>query len=575
MNPEDLKALSLEDLAALAAEKREALDVLFAVEGTPSDEQITEAEALASDLVAIDAESSEREVAAAAKNEKFAALKAQFADAPPEETPEEKKKRLDEEKAAADEAEQAAAAEAEAEAAAEEEAAAKAAAEAEEAALVAAGKPVPSNIKQAARKTPRPKPPVVEPTSKVTILASADTGFASGTPLTIDEMGVALQNKVSGFSAPSRAMRGADIPMQKIPVAKISFETDDQLVIDNKTTDHMAVLASAVQESRLPEGSLVAAGGWCAPSETIYDLCEGETLEGLYSLPEVTIRRGGINYTKGPQFSDFYGTPWTGGAGFKQTEAQAIAGTTKDCYTISCPPFQEVRMDAVGLCIKVPILTEAGYPELIRRITSGSLTAHQHRLSVEKINRVVALSGAAKDYAVNGEGLGSSINDSLAGLTVIANKRREQFRFGLNSSMEIVLPFWTKDMFKDDLGRRQGRDTPASDTEIMAFFAARNLAVQFVYGWQPLATVLTGTGSMKYPATFQALMYPAGTFVAGVADVINLSAVYDAASLQVNTYTGTFMEQGLLVAEMCYDSDLVTLPTCNAGRSGAADFTCA
>lgn len=566
---DDIKNLPLEDLAALAVEKKGALDALFAIEGTPTDEQITEAEALASDLVAIDTETTERETAAAAKNEKFAALKAQFAGSD-EETEEERKQREAEEAKAAEEAEALAAAEAEEAAEAE----AKAAAEAEEAALVAAGKRVPSNIKQAARKVSRPKAPAVEPKSAVTILASADTGFASGTPLDIDEMGVALQNRVRGFTAPSRAHRGADIPMQKVPVAAISFDAPDELVIDNKTTDHMAVLASAVNETRLEGGSLVAAGGWCAPSETIYDLCEGETLEGLYSLPEVTIRRGGINFTKGPQFSDFYGTPWTNGAGFKQTEAQAIAGTTKDCYTISCPPFQEVRMDAVGLCIKVPILTEAGYPELIRRITSGSLTAHQHRLSVEKINRVVALSGAAKDYAVNGEGLGSSINDSLAGLTIIANKRREQFRFGLNSSMEIVLPFWTKDMFKDDLGRRAGRDTPASDAEIMAFFAARNLAVQFVYGWQPLATVATGTGQMNYPATFQALMYPAGTFVAGVADVINLSAVYDAASLQVNTYTGTFMEQGLLVAEMCYDSDLVTLPTCNAGRAGALDFTC-
>lgn len=566
---DDIKNLSAEDLAALLAEKSEALNALFAAvgEGAPDDAQIAEAEELASHIAALSAEDDARVAAANERAEKFSSLKSQFAggDEGDEETEEERKKREDEEQAAADaEAEQAAAAEAET---------AKTA-EAEEAALVAAGKKV-SNIARAARKTPRPKAPEAQAASKVTILASADTGFASGTPLDIDEMGVALQNRVRGFTPPSRAHRGADIPLQKVPVAAIGFETPDELVIDNKTTDHMAVLASAMNESRLPGESLVAAGGWCAPSETIYDLCEGETLEGLYSLPEVTVRRGGINFTKGPQFSDFYGTPWTNGAGFKQTEAQAIAGATKDCYTISCPPFQEVRMDAVGLCIKVPILTEAGYPELIRRITSGSLTAHQHRLSVEKINRVVALSGAAKDYAVNGEGLGSSINDALAGLTIIANKRREQFRLALNASLEIVLPFWVKDMFKDDLGRRQGRDTPASDAEIMAFFAARNLAVQFVYGWQPLATVATGTGSLNYPATFQALMYPAGTFVAGVADVINLSAVYDAASLQVNTYTGTFMEQGLLVAEMCFDSDLVTLPTCNAGRSGAADFTCA
>lgn len=559
----DIKNLSLDEIAAASTEKNEALEALFAAvgDGVPTAEQITEAETLASDIEALAARKDEIEASNAEAAEKFAGIKAQFAAKPEgDEKEDEDEKEEEEERLAA-----------------EQEAAAAPEAEAAEEAVVAAGAKRTGNVKRAARKTERPAAPQVEEQqAKVTIVASADTGFSSGQVIDLDQMGEALQSRVRGFSKPSEAMAGADIPMQFVPVAGVKFDAPDNLVIDSKTTDHMAVLASAMDENRLAGGSLVAAGGWCAPSETIYDLCEGETLEGLFSLPEVTVKRGGINYTKGPQFSDFYGTPWTAGAGFKQTEAQAIAGATKDCYTISCPPFQEVRMDAVGLCIKVPILTEAGYPELIRRITSGSLTAHQHRLSVEKIDRVVALSGAAKDYALNGNPIGSSVSDSLAGLSLIANKRREQFRLSLTASLEVILPFWVKDMFKDDLGRRNGRDAASvSDAELTAHFTERHLAVQWVYGWQPLNTVATGTQGQNYPATYQALMYPAGTFVAGVTDVINVSAVYDAASLQVNVYTGTFMEQGLLVAEMCYDSDLVTLPVCNAGRTGAADFTCA
>jgi hypothetical protein len=94
--------------------------------------------------------------------------------------------------------------------------------------------------------------------------------------------------------------------------------------------------------------------------------------------------------------------------------------------------------------------------------------------------------------------------------------------------------------------------------------------VSFVYDWQ----VLDETAE-EYPATFQVLMYPAGTFVKGTSDVINLNAVYDAASLSTNVYTGLFMEQGLLVAQMRYDVDLITLPINSTGRTGPHDLSSA
>jgi hypothetical protein len=80
--------------------------------------------------------------------------------------------------------------------------------------------------------------------------------------------------------------------------------------------------------------------------------------------------------------------------------------------------------------------------------------------------------------------------------------------------------------------------------------------------------------AVAYPATYQALVYPAGTFVKGTSDVINLNAVYDAASLAANIYTALFFEEGVLVAKMCNEAALVTLPICNAGRTGTANLTC-
>jgi hypothetical protein len=140
----------------------------------------------------------------------------------------------------------------------------------------------------------------------------------------------------------------------------------------------------------------------------------------------------------------------------------------------------------------------------------------------------------------------------------------------MNDTMEVVVPFWVKGAIRNDFALRTGRDVKAiSDGDIAAEFSARKLNVQFVYDWQPLADNTTTEG---YPATYQALIYPSGTFVKGTSDVISLNSVYDAASLATNIYTALFFEQGLLVAKMCNEAMLVTLAVCGAGRTGIANI---
>ena len=166
--------------------------------------------------------------------------------------------------------------------------------------------------------------------------------------------------------------------MQRYGVASLGLSFPDHLIADNK--DDMAVVASAAKETSLDGGSLVAAGGWCAPSETLYAFCQDESTDGLLDLPEIAVTRGGVRYTSGPDFSAIYN------AGFTQTEAQAIAGTTKTCYEVDCPDFDEVRLDAIGICIKVPLLTNAAYPELVKSTIAKALIAHQHRASAYLVN---------------------------------------------------------------------------------------------------------------------------------------------------------------------------------------------
>jgi hypothetical protein len=228
----------------------------------------------------------------------------------------------------------------------------------------------------------------------------------------------------------------------------------------------------------------------------------------------------------------------------------------------------ETRLDAIGLCLKVPILLEAGYPEQVTNITSRSMVAHQYKINASVISRIVTDAGAARNFSVD---LGTSFGDTLSGVNLVLTQLRQKYRIGLKATLEVVMPAFAQEVFREDLSNRTGRDTSAvTDAEIAAHFAVRGARVQYVWGWQELTTT-----DVAWPTTFDFVAYPAGTYVKGVSNVINLSAVYDAASLAVNIYTGLFMEQGLLVERMDYEAVRATVPVCNAGRTGAANLTCA
>lgn len=552
--------LSAEALASLATEKRTAFDALVALEA-PTIEQVDEAEALANEIDEINAEINTREEAASAAAEKFASLRSRFSQTPDEEETDEDAEVEDENLNGVDDAD-------------EGDPAEDAAPDQEQSAPTQARS---KGVVRLASKTKRPVAPKRAGNGPITITAAANVdGFSTGQSLPdLLDVSKAVIAKAKGFAPPTGD--GQSESLQKFGTALFSLDFPEDLVID-RHDDAMEVLARAADESRLEGGSLTAAGGWCAPSETVYDLTQDATTEGMVSLPEVAVRRGGIRFAQSPNFADFYANP-----GFIQTEAQAIAGTTKPCIEVDCPDFTEVRLDAEGICIKVPILTNAGYPEYVKNFVEGSLVAHQHWINANVINRMVTVAGAARVIT----GLGSTALDLLGGLELIADQRRQAYRLSMSRTLEVVLPFWVRGAIRADLSARNGVALAAiTDAEIARHFASRNLNVQFVYDWQPLpeADVADDPGTTGvneavdaevYPDTFNVLMYPAGTFVKGTADVINLSTVYDAASLAENVYTGMFTEQGLLVAHMKFRPDLLTIPVCNAGRTGAANLTCA
>lgn len=364
------------------------------------------------------------------------------------------------------------------------------------------------------------------------------------------------------------------------PIAELRRSFSDELTITDGMDDAamQRVLDYAADETRLEGGSLVAANGWCAPSENLYTTCLQIAVDGLWQGPEVLARRGGIRHNQGIEFDTIFGT----GAGFNElTEAQVIADVLKTCVEIPCPPFVDDRLKVTVLCLTGAILQNRAYPEFVSTFVQGALATYAHFVNREIIADIVAGSVAVAPSTVDPWASDLTVVSQVLGVVEMAIVDIQyRLRMAQSSTVEIVLPYWLKALFRQDFSRRNGFDgISLADSEIEAWFTQRHARVQWVYDWQDaFSGVVTGPGadtpiltlpSLTASKTVQFLAYPAGTWVLARQDVIRLESIYDSVNLPQNLVTQLFLEDGWAAMRMCPLSRVYTIEICPSGASGA------
>lgn len=586
--PENLSDLGAADLGDLRSKAVDAFQTLYA-NGEFTDEDLATLGTLTDGIEVLSAEISAREQAAAERAAKAAEMAAKVgadkpapapADDDEDDTPAEEKAEAEADIAEA-EAEKAAAEEAEKKAkaaAADVDPAAEIDAEPEAVTAAAAAPRGPIKLSGIRRHVHTPAPAIteetsVEDTAKARLTVADVPGFAADSDASFEDLAVALDRRLQGFNsgAYAAAARAGRAMSERHSLAVVRKTFDERATVSSPESAD-AAMAFAVNEKNLPGGSLVAAGGWCAPSETVYDLIEDESRDGLISLPEINVTRGGIKFTKGPKFSDLYAAP-----SFNFTEEEAKAGKyaptsatdptnkvgPKPVYSVPCTDFEDVRLSAAGLHIQANLLQQRGYPELVARTIRGALVAHEHKMS-ERIIAAMERQSTAVSMEAGQIGAAAPI---LTAIELQVEHYRYAQRLSRSTTLEAVFPYWVHGAIRTDLSRRQGVDlTDVNDARIDAWFKARGVNPQFVYDWQ----ALTGAaGDFKvWGASLKFLLYSAGTFVKGGQDVITLDTVYDSTLLGQNDYTALFTEEGYLVAKRGHDARVVTVPINPNGGTG-------
>lgn len=365
-------------------------------------------------------------------------------------------------------------------------------------------------------------------------------------------------------------------------VSGYTYQTLGRLNRDLKVIDNSHELvdeikrATAIGELRPAEfdasGALVAAGGWCAPSETLYDFCAVPEASDLVSVPEITIRRGGVRWPIEPDLSaifdsfEFF---------FTEPELEADPPPLKECVEVPCPEeFEDLRLSALGYCVEAGILQNAGWPELIEWFIQSLAQEHLRAISRRTILDMVAGSTAVSVPADTQIAAGSSILNSLE---LMAINLRLNKGYGRNAIIEGVAPSWLHAVIRADMANQQGVEVKTvTDAQIDGWFSARNISLQYVGDWQTRGVGQPGNlGTVQYPGAVQVLMYPAGTWFRALDNVIQFGTMYPRDLLQINRFTRFFTEDGYAIGKRCNDSLVVNIPICpNGGVGERLAITC-
>lgn len=370
-----------------------------------------------------------------------------------------------------------------------------------------------------------------------------------------------VQNAGAYNQMPLFALERGDMPL---------VEDSHQLVAAIEAATDLSQLRAPSFDKNT--GALTAAGGWCAPSETLYDFCEVPLATDLIALPEITIRRGGVRWPVEPDLSSIFESFEFF---FTEPELEATPPPLKECVEIPCPDeFEEIRLSAVGYCVEAGILQTQGWPELIEWFMRSITQEHFRALSRRTILDMVNGSTPVVIPATSQLAAGSSVLNSIE---LMAINLRLNKGYGRSHPIEGVAPNWLHAVIRADLANQQGVETKAvTDAQINSWFAARNISFQFVADWQTRGVGQPGNlGTLEWPGTVRVMLYPAGTWFRSLTNVIEFGIQYPRELLQLNRYTRFFTEDAYRVAKRCDESLVVTIPICPSGAYGAQDsITC-
>lgn len=432
-----------------------------------------------------------------------------------------------------------------------------------------------------------PNPQVPERTNAVT--ASIDIpGVAHGTALPdMAALGEAFQRKAKAIPA-THDGRGA--PRHLVASVRNEFEH----TVDDRTP-HGTVeeLIRSMVDGVGDAASLVAGGGWCAPSEIRYDFFNiASAAPKMIDLPTLGVSRGGIRFPVSPAIGDVFfqnagSNPASGFGGFafsmsngtdpwlwSETDDQlTVTGSVnKPVLRVPCPSFSETRLECYGISLTAGNLTDDAYPEATQNFIRLLRAAYAHAINARLLSLMQTASSSAISIGTAAHGVIPQLPNAVA---LAATDYRNRYAMDEDAVLEVVLPYWVLEMARSDLGYKPGVNSTellaVVDAQIIGLFTSRNVRPQFVSDWQVRGTGLPGVSTENlaaWPTSVDFMLYAAGTFVHGTGLQLDLGVIRDSVLNAENDFTALWAEECHLIAKVGHASRRYTLALRVDGTTG-------
>lgn len=327
------------------------------------------------------------------------------------------------------------------------------------------------------------QPPESE-TGNAFVATAGISGFADGHRFASKtEIGEAMMKAQRQITSTPAGFR------QNVPIAVMETKLPEDRQLLSANEDPTGFRNWALIEKISSPQAIVAAGGICAPVTPYYEqqLLAVQDRPVRDALAGFNADRGGIVYNPPVGIGAISGSD---AIGIVTAAADAEGGTfaTKSCLTIECVDAVTVDVDIIYHCVIWSNLTARTFPERVAQINDTVLAGLSRLADGNLLDKIKAGSTNVTQANTNLQGATSSLLGSV--LTAAAGYRSRQ-RMAADASLRAILPAWSRDLLVADIIRSQFMRFDMTEAGLLALLRSYNINASFT-----LDTPATGTGQV-------------------------------------------------------------------------------